>query len=143
MTRKYEYFEHISDAGFRAEGEDLDEMFECGAEAALAVMFELDTIEEKSSTSVEAEAPEIDLLFVEVINELLSIIGRDELALKRLQAEEIKKTDKGYSFRGLAHGERLDLDRHGVKIEVKGATYSRLAYECSNGVHAITCVLDV
>lgn len=139
----YSYIEHISDIGIRATGASLKEAFESGAQAALDVMFELDTIKEALSVTVTAEAPQIDLLFVEVINEVLSVQARQELALKRLSALEISSVDGSFVFRGAAFGERLDLRKHQVKTEVKGATYSGLTYTVIDGVHTLACVLDV
>ncbi|MCR4287367.1 MAG: archease [Deltaproteobacteria bacterium] len=140
----YSYIEHISDVCIRAQGHTLEEAFEAGAEAMLNCMFGLETIEEKNSVEIIAEAGEIDLLFVEVMNEVLSIQGRDGLALKRLKAEEISSADGRLTFKGAAFGEKFDPEKHAVKTEVKAATYSGLRYsrgEKDN--HILECVLDV
>lgn len=140
----YSYIEHISDIGIHAEGDTLAGAFESGVEAVLGVMFSLDTIDEKMEAPIEASAREIDLLFVEVINEVLSMQGRDGLALKRLEVRELEKTDKGFVFTGIARGERLNLDKHEVRTEVKGATYSGLRYyKGEDGRHVLECILDV
>lgn len=139
----YSYIEHVSDIGIRATGATLEEAFESGAQATLDVMFELDSIEEALSVPITAEAPRIDLLFVEVINEVLSVQSRQELALKRLNALEISPVDGSFVFRGSAFGERLDLKKHRVRTEVKGATYSGLTYSVIDGVHTLACILDV
>ncbi len=119
----------------------------------LDVMFDLSTINEVETRPIQAEAGEVETLFVEVLNEILSIQGRDELALKRLDTTELAKTPSGFSYRGVAYGEAMDLDRHVVKTEVKGATYSALKYlrgkggkggeGSKGGTHILQCVLDV
>lgn len=139
----YIFLEHVSDVGIQAEGETVEEAFESGAEAVFATFFDLAAVEEKISLSVEAAAPALDLLFVEVLNELISLRDRENLALKRLEAGGIEKTDSGYSFTGTARGEAVDLERHTVKTEVKGATYAGLSYETRDGRHIFKCVLDV
>lgn len=139
----YSYTEHVSDIGIVASAPTLEAAFEEGVKAALDVMFELPTVNETLGVEITASAPEIDLLFVEVLNEVLSIQGRDELALKRLETGEIRKAGGEYLFKGTAFGERLDLRRHGVKTEVKGATYSGLSYAVEKGGHTLRCVLDV
>ncbi len=140
----YSYTEHISDIGIRAEGDTLAAAFESGVEAVLGVMFELDTIDERLDVPIIARAREADLLFVEVINEVISMQGRDALALKRLKTDELKNTDNGFVYRGTAYGEKLNLDKHGVKTEVKGATYSGLRYnKGEGGTHILECILDV
>lgn len=140
----YSYYEHPSDIGIKASGRTLEEAFASGVEAALGVMFDLETVGSSVKAEITAEAPEIDLLFVEVINEVLSIMGRDELALKGLREANIKETTGGWSFTGTAFGEGLDLEKHVVETEVKGATYSGLSHTVEpDGTHTFTCILDV
>ncbi len=140
----YSYLEHRADIGIRAEGGTLEEAFESGVEAMLNVMFDLDTIKESMSVSIRAEAADIALLFVEVLNEVLSVQDRDGLALKRLEAEGIRESERGYEFRGLAYGEGFNPERHRVKTEVKAATYSGLDYKrTEEGIHVLQCILDV
>ncbi len=139
----YSYFEHISDVGLRASGTTLEDAFEAGAEGMLAIIFDLDTIDELASVEITARAPEVELLFVEVLNEVVSIQSRDELALKRLETTELSRGPDGFIYRGTAHGEGF-ADKHVVKTEVKGATYSGLYYNNGEkGEHILKCVLDV
>jgi SHS2 domain-containing protein len=80
---------------------------------------------------------------VEVLNEVVSIQSRDELALKRLETIELKSGPDGFIYRGTAHGEKF-AGKHVVKTEVKGATYSELYYNNGEGgEHILECVLDV
>src|SRR3972149_8981512 len=139
----YTHFDHISDIGIRCEAHTLEGAFEEGVRAMLDVMFELETIDETLSVTIQAEAGEIETLFVEVLNEVLSVQGRDELALKRLETGEMKEAGGRFTFMGKAWGEKIDLEKHGVKTEVKGATYSGRKYTLEDGNHVLQCVLDV
>ncbi|MBI5345432.1 MAG: archease [Deltaproteobacteria bacterium] len=139
----YSYIEHISDIGIKASAPTLQEAFEAGAEAMLNVMFDLGTIDEAGSVPINAEAGDIALLFVEVLNEVLSIQGRDSLALKRLKTREIKDTGAGFAYCGEAFGEGFDPEKHAVKTEVKGATYSGLQYTEAGNEYTLQCILDV
>ena len=87
----YSYIEHVSDVGIRAEGKALEDAFESGAEAMLNVMFNLETIEHTIKITFGADAPDLAALFVEVLNEVLSIQDRHSLAVKSLKVDEIKK----------------------------------------------------
>ncbi|MBI4949422.1 MAG: archease [Deltaproteobacteria bacterium] len=140
----YSYCEHVSDIGIRAEGPDLKSAFSEGVSAMLNVMFDASTIGEGEVREILAEAPEIETLFVEVLNEVLSIQGLDELAFKRIETFEIERTAGGFRYSGIAFGEKFDRARHGARTEVKGATYSGLKYNHgANGTHALECILDV
>lgn len=140
----YTYLEHVSDVCLRAEGRTLAEAIESGAEAMFNVSFDLETIAENKTVAINAEARTPELLFIEVLNECLSLQAIGELALKRLLTKEIKKLDNGLSYAGAAYGEPFDRGKHTVKTEVKGATYSGLTYNNgAGGTHMLTCVLDV
>ena len=139
----YSYMEHISDVGIRAEGKTLEEAFESGAEAALNVMFDLETIEHTIKITFGADAPDLAALFVEVLNETLSIQDRHSLAVKSLKVDEIKKTAAGHIFIGTLYGEPFDREKHEVKTDVKAATYSGLKYYEKDGLHVFECVVDV
>ena len=142
----YTYYEHVSDIGIRAEGKTLEEAFGSGVAATLAVMFDLDTVGTGVGVEVRADAPEVDLLFVEVINEVLSLMGRRGLAFKGIKDARVEKNEKTgrYEFSGTAFGERFDMESIAVETEVKGATYSGLEYSRGPaGEHVFTCILDV
>lgn len=140
----YSYIEHIADIGITAQGMTIEEAFEQGVEAMLGLMFVLEGIKETRGVHITAKARETDLLFVEVLNEVLSVQGRDNLALRRLKADGIRGDGRHFTFSGTAYGEPLDLERHEVKTEVKGATYAGLRYSRRlDGGHVLSCVLDV
>jgi SHS2 domain-containing protein len=141
----YAYLDHISDIGIKASGESMEEAFKCGAEAVLNIFFDTEAISDEISITIKAKAPSpsIDLLFIESLNELISIQDRESLALKGIRDVEIKEGPEGLSFTASAYGESFRPDKHKVKCEVKGATYSGLSYEVTNGIHTFTCVVDV
>lgn len=130
--------------GIEASATTLAEAFEAGAEAMLNLMFDLSTVEESLSFPIAATGRDVELLFVEVLNETLSVQGLHGLALKRLKVGSIKAQDGNIAFSGTAYGERFDAGKHVVKTEVKGATYSGLSYNNGEGgTHILRCVLDV
>ncbi len=141
----YSYSEHVSDIGIRAVGATLEEAFASGIEAALAVMFDTKGIEARPMAEVTASAPEVDLLFVEAINEVLSIVDRDRLAAAGVTGARIKGSNNGgyLTFTAVIMGEPFDPDTHDVHTEVKAATYSGLRYAEEAGAHVLECVLDV
>ena len=142
----YSYTEHVSDIGIRAEGASIEEAFEAGIEAALAVMFDPSTVGCGTAVVVEASAPEVDLLFVEAINEVISIIGRDRLSAARATGARVERVvgGEGFTFTATVMAEPFDACTHEVRTEVKGATYSGLRYHRGErGEHVLECVLDI
>jgi len=140
----YTYTEHIADVGIEATGASLPEAIESGVEAMLNLMFDLSTVDEREGFPIMVEAREIELLFVEVLNETLSIQGLHGLAIKRLKVDAIKTGEEEVVLTGTVYGEGFDAKKHVVKTEVKGATYSGLSYNNGEGgTHILRCVLDV
>lgn len=135
--------EHTADVGIEAEGKDIAEAFSSGADALFGLIADTSGVAETREIIVMTTAPSLDLLFVEALNELISLRDMDNLAFKRVHSIEIDERPDGWHFRGVAAGEPLDLDRHEVRTEVKAATYAGLKYEFKDGVHRFTCVLDV
>lgn len=121
----------------------MEEAFKSGAEALLNIVFDLDTIGDDISVPITARAPAPDLLFVEALNELISILDSEGLALKGIREVRISEERGGYFFNATSYGERFNAGIHTVKCEVKGATYSGLSYEIKEGTHRFTCVVDV
>jgi SHS2 domain-containing protein len=140
----YSYIEHLADIGIHAEGATIEEAFESGAEAVFNIMFDLATMNITEDVTFGVDAADLQLLFVEAINETLSIQDIHGFAFKRLETKEVKKMDDLYRFIGTAYGEPLDLEKHTVKTEVKAATYSGLSYKkADDGNHVFECILDV
>ena len=139
----YAYLDHISDIGIKASGESIEEAFKYGAEAVLNIFFDTEEVGDEISVTFKAKAPSIDLLFIESLNELISIRDTESLALKSIRDVKIKEGTDGFSFIASAYGESFSPDKHLIKCEVKGATYSGLSYEVKGGIHTFTCVVDV
>ncbi len=135
--------EHTADMGIHVEADSLTSAFEESAEAMLNLMFELDSIKETESVTFGVHAKDLPMLFVEVLNEILSIQDRHSLAIKRLLAREVKKDNQEYLFVGTIRGEPFDESRHPVKTEVKAVTLSGLKYEEKDHRYIFECVFDL
>ena len=135
----YRYLEHEADIGIEATGRTLEEAFAEGAKAMFSIMVELDTIKPSSEVRVECEAPGIPELFVEWLNTLLAHKDIDDMLFSDFS---VKITGSGpYRLEGTARGEEPG-PHHRFGTEVKAATYYGLKYE-HNGLHKLTCVLDI
>ena len=77
----YEYLEHQADIGIRAWGCDYPEALAEAVRALAALMVEPEGVEPATELTACAEAPSRELLAVELLNEVLSLLGFEELAL--------------------------------------------------------------
>ena len=139
----YEFLEHEADMGIRCTGSTLGEAFEEGGRALFELMVDIDAVKPSQAVEIECEAPGVPELFVEWLNELLSQKDIKEMFFSDFKVSSIEKKNDKYQLAAKAFGEPIDLKRHGVKIEAKGATYAGLKYEEKGGMHTLQCIIDV
>lgn len=140
---KYEQFEHQADVGIRGYGETIEETFENGARAMFSVMVSLKKVEPKKEIEIRCEAANLEELFVEWLNKLLSEAGIENMIFSDFKINEIKKDNATYELLGLAKGEELNLEKHEPKVEVKAATYSQLKVEKKENQYMAQTIVDV
>ncbi|MCK4310421.1 MAG: archease [Methanomicrobia archaeon] len=137
----YELLEHEADIGIRGYGNTIEEAFETGARAMFSIMIDLETVKSEKNVKIKCEAPDIEALFVEWLNELLTKKDLEEMSFSRFEVKIYK--DDIYRLEGTASGERFDQKKHKPKLEVKGATYSGLKIGKKDEKIFIQCIVDV
>ncbi len=138
---EYETFEHEADVGIAGYGRTLEEAFENAARAMFSVMVELDTVEPKDEVRVEVEAEEVEMLLVEWLNELLSQAHLSGMVFRDFRVKI--RREGSMRLEGVAMGERLNPEKHLLKVEVKAATYSMLEVGRRDGRYYARCIVDV
>lgn len=139
----YQILEHEADVGIKGIGNSYEEAFGEGAKGLFSVMTDLEKIEVKEIISINASALDLPQLFVEWLNQLIAEKDLQGMMFADFVVK-IEKTNNGYELRGEAKGEKIDLNKHEMKTEVKGATYAGL--ECGQqeeGQFFCQCVVDV
>ena len=137
----YELLEHEADIGIRGYGNTIEEAFENGAKAMFSIMIDLETVESEKNVEIKCEAPDIEALFVEWLNELLTKKDIEEMSFSRFEVKIYK--DDIYRLEGTASGEKFDQKKHKAKLEVKGASYSGLKIGKKDEKVFIQCIVDV
>ncbi len=140
MKPGFETFEHGADIGIRGVGQSLEEAFVNAAKALFSLMvLNLDEVRREKEVHVKAQGESLEELFLDWLNGLLAQAGIENLVL----AEFSCQIKPGYVLRGSAWGERIDPERHELGEEVKGATYTLLKVEKTDGLWVAQCVVDV
>ena len=113
----------------------------------MAIKKIFDEIKNESSTKKKVEihckSDSIPKLFIEWLNELLSLADVNSMLFSEFRIEKIKTEEAGFVIDGQALGEAIAPERHGLKTEVKAATYSGLKYEVRGKRHMLQCVIDI
>ena len=129
----YECFDQTGDIGVALQSETLRGLFADASAAFSDSITALGRIEPKRPEEVDVDAPELDLLLVDFLSELLYRF--DTRGWLTRDAElDLHEKDGGWSLQGTLRGERLDPGRHPIKHTIKAVTYQRLHVEQRGGV---------
>ena len=134
----WQHFSHGADIGVRGFGDTKEEAFEQAALATVAVITAPETVEPRETVEIECEAPDDELLLVDWLNNLVY-----EMSWRRMLFSRFAVRFDGKRLHGRARGELIDVSRHDMAVEVKGATYTALHVGQANGLWVAQTVLDV
>ena len=149
----FSFFDHTGDIGVRVTALTLDGLFRDAAAALTDAITDPARIEPRRSVSLTLEAPAVDLLLVDWLNEVLYRfeVGQFLVAAAQVHIDRRNlgggRSDaaaaKAFTLQATLGGESLDAHRHGVKVLIKAVTYHALEVrEDSDGWHA-TVVFDI
>lgn len=119
----YEYLEHTADIGLKSYGKSAREVFENAALGMFGLMTSLDKIKEVESREINIEADGQEELLVEWLNELIYLFEVEQVLFKRF---EIYDWDEEFYLKARAWGEKINLSRHTIALQVKACTYHML-----------------
>lgn len=135
----WSHFHHEADIGVRGVGHTQEEAFEEAAIALTAVITDPELVACSEMVTVDCEAPDPELLFVDWLNALVFKMATRKMLFSRFHVEF-----NGTHLHATACGESVDVTRHQPAVEVKGATYTELALrEDEPGKWRAQCVVDV
>jgi SHS2 domain-containing protein len=135
----FETFAHEADVGVRGSGATPGEAFSAAALALTSVITDPTGVACVERVSIEREAPDLELLFLDFINALVY-----EMATRKLVFNECAVRIQDGRLLASACGERVALDRHDPAVEVKGATFTELkVIQQADGQWLAQCVVDV
>ena len=135
----YEYFEVEADVGVRAWGPDRATAFAQAARSVLALNVEPESVEDRESREVRAQAESPDRLLVSFVNECLYVHEIEGFAVTTVEVTLCTDT----LAHAVLHGEPIAPDRHRMGTIVKAATFHGLALVEQPSRCEVTLVVDV
>ena len=140
----FEFREHTADVQVRSWGPSLEEAFSQTAYSLMATITpNLKKITPEVEKEITIEAEDIEALLFDFLSEFLYIFDVDELVFNQINVSKIKKSNDNYKLHATLKGERFDLNKHEIGIEVKAITYSFLNIEKKHGNFIIDIVFDI
>lgn len=140
--KNYELIEHTADVGIRVKGKDLRELFENAAVA----MFDIIAEKKPQATGRRSQAKEIlvkqkaenlEELFVNWLNELLSLSAVKEVIFEGFNIKKIEENNIEAYVVGVS------VDNYKVNTEIKAATYHELKLEQTKAGWLAEVIFDV
>jgi SHS2 domain-containing protein len=139
----YEFVEGAtSDISFVARGETLEGAFAAAAEALLAATLDdPGTVEERERRRVAFDEPDLELLLLRFLNELVYLRDAEQLLL-RARRLRVERNDRARLDAEL-WGEPIHPERHPLTTEVKAATAHALRVRATADGWEVSVTLDV
>ena len=139
MAKHYEVIEHTADIGIRVKAKDLAGLFKT---AGLA-LFELSAQKlptkdkQQHKISVGQKGADLEELFVNWLNELLSLSSAEGVIFEDLQIEKMENNE----IDAVAIGS--DVKNYKVNTEIKAATYHELKVQNDKSGWTAEVIFDV
>jgi SHS2 domain-containing protein len=141
----YEFVDEltVADLAFRAWGHDLEETFVAAGDAVINAMVEdLETIQSQDTRVLNVAHEALDLLLFNFLQELVYYKDAEQLLL-RVQQLSIGDDRQPYTLQATAVGERIDPDRHHMRVDVKAVTLHHFALAQTDNGWEATVILDI
>ncbi|MBI2970960.1 MAG: archease [Candidatus Aenigmarchaeota archaeon] len=133
----------VADVAFEATGRTLDELLEQAALATTNVMVkELKTVKHKVSKKITVKAESEEMLLFNFLQEIIFHKDADLLLFSAYNVG-IKKTSKGFALACTAKGEKLDMKKHELMVDVKAVTLHMFEVKKTKGGWKAHVILDI
>jgi SHS2 domain-containing protein len=122
--KKFKFLDiSTADVGFLAYGKDLNEVFSNSALAMFETMIDTKGVKQKVKKTIEIDSHDLKSLLFDWLNELIFHYGAENLAFSKF---DIKIDDENFKLKATCQGEKINLQKHEVRTEVKAATYHKM-----------------
>jgi SHS2 domain-containing protein len=138
MKKEFEVLSHTADIGIIAYGSTMKEAFGNAAKGMFSLITELEDVQDVDSRDIEVDAPDQESLLVAWLNELIYLFDVKNILFKRFEISRLSQTH----LKATAYGEKVDSNRHNLKLGIKATTYNMLKIEKSEK-YKIQVVFDI
>ncbi|HIJ10515.1 TPA: archease, partial [Candidatus Woesearchaeota archaeon] len=120
MKPSYTFIDHTADVLFEAKAETKEELFaQCGL-ALEETQVNLAKVEQKVTQEITGENEKLDRLLFDFLDDVLFYKDAELLIFNKFDITITK--DETYKLHCIAHGEKLDHQKHEPKVDVKAIT---------------------
>ena len=143
MPGGYRFLEHMTDAIVEAYGTSLEEAFENAAKGLVDTMLDLKSVRPKKEIVISLTGHDLYSLLFDWLDKVMLSVVADGTALSHFTVKIIPQHSNGYALKGIARGGKLDIERHGYKVEIKAVTYHEMEIRQEKDMITIRFLLDL
>jgi SHS2 domain-containing protein len=136
---KFEVIDTSADAGIRAYGETLEDVFSNAAMGMYSLITDPGRIGETKKMAVAAEGRSREGLLVSWLNELIFHFDTSGFIGSRIKVETLEN----HRIVAKISGEDFDPERHERRLLIKAATYHQLSVERREGHWVANVIFDI
>lgn len=138
----YEYLDHIADAGVRACGDSLEDLFTDAAKGLISLMIDVEDIKTTKTSYLQVNASSAEDLLYNWLKELLSISYLNRTFYGRFDVN-IDRENEEFTLNAELSGESIESIQGSLGPEVKGITYQGLEVSRTDDRWSCRFVVDV
>lgn len=142
MSYKFHDDVAIADVAFEATGKTLEELFESCARATTVTMVkDLKTVKKTEKKEIKLKHKELDRLLHNFLQEVIFYKDADMLLFSEYNLKIDQKD--GYSLSCTCKGEKLDMKKHELLVDVKAVSWHMFRLEKTSKGWQAFIILDV
>ena len=139
MSIDIEAIDHDADAGFEITADSLPEIFRAAAMGMLDIILDRGKLESRTTRLVAVEGESADLLLVNFLAEILSIVQGDRFGIFDIEMGEVDENLVVAEVSG-----QRGIPEDAIKTEIKQVTYHQLEVErTESGVWKARVIFDL
>jgi len=128
----YRLLDHATDAVIEVTASDLNEAFTIAGISVVDITLNRNLIEEKEEKTLTVSGKDLWYLLYNWLEEVIYQLITEGFAIARFSLDISK--DSTYTINAKIYGEKIDLEKHHYKIEIKAPTFHEMKIEQNNGV---------
>ncbi|MDD5622138.1 MAG: archease [Actinomycetota bacterium] len=124
----YKIIDHLSDIGVEFYGDNPEALFENAGKAMFSIMCDLGTVKpvEKKSIRIVGKNTNLEDLLVLWLERLIYRYEVDDTLFSEFMVDTIGRENHNLVLNAQIFGEKVDPEKHEIRITIKAPTYHRL-----------------
>jgi SHS2 domain-containing protein len=131
----------MTDAVIEAYGSTLEEAFESAAKGLNDTMIDLKGVKPDREIKIQASGHDMEELLFDWLDKVMLLLVADGIVMSEFSVKI--KQDNEYSLEGIVRGEKLNLQKHHYKVEIKAVTYHEMEIRQDSSRTTVRFLLDL